>query len=243
MAMNLTKTFLISASLLAAFVGCSKSPKTTFAPPPSPAAKAQVDQIAHFLAAVEKLPSFENVTGLGLAYTAQNRFEEALKAFQRAVTISPQSPLAYNNICSTHNNMKQWSQGIEACQQALKIEPGYALAVNNLVFAQKSKATQDARILDLERLAQSGKDADRFRIDLGMEYYTRGDFDRAVETWKPIAEKGEYFAAAQNNLATVFILTKKFEQAKVAITKAIERDPKNQLYQNNRNWLEKATQK
>jgi tetratricopeptide (TPR) repeat protein len=74
-----------------------------------------------------------------------------------------------------------------------------------------------------------------------MEYYTRGEHERAVEAWKPINDKSSEFATAQNNIATSSILMKKFDQARAALDKAIERDPKNQLYQNNRVWLERAS--
>lgn len=225
--------------LLVSVMGCTKSPKSAVAPP-SPPPKAEA--IATLQAAVQKAPSFGNVIALGLAYSTNNRHEEALSAFQRALAISPQSPLAYNNICSEYNALKQFTLAIENCQKAVKLEPGFTLANNNLILAQKSKASQEAKIAELEKAVKDGKATDKNRVDLGMEFYTRGEYDRAVDQWKTVPEKSDLYAIAQNNLASAYIITKKFDLAKASIARALEREPKNQLFLNNRQWLQSASQ-
>lgn len=225
--------------VLVLIAGCTKSPSTAVAPPTQP---QKIETVAALQAAVQKTPSFGNVIALGLALSTSGKHEEALSVFQRAASISPQSPLAYNNICAEHNALRQWAPAIENCQKALKLEPGFTLASNNLAYSQKSKALQDSKIAELEKAIKDGKATDKNRVDLGMEFYSRGEYDRAVELWKTISEKSELYAIAQNDLASAYIILKKFDLAKTSIGKALEREPKNQLFLNNRQWLQSASQ-
>ena len=235
--MKLFKTACIIGTLVVA-MGCS--PKGKSIPPPGSA--PAVDPIAAAQMAVDRAPGFENVTSLGLAYTAKGRNDEALVAFQRAASIAPQSPLAHNNVCSAYNALGKWSKAIEACQKALKIETGFVLAKNNLVYSENSKTLMETHVTEHEKRmkAASGKEAEQIRMDLGMLLYNAGEFDRAVAAWKPISEKSAFYGLAQNDMASCYIVLKKFDLAKAAIAHALEREPKNALYLNNLKWLENA---
>lgn len=226
--------------VLSLIVGCKKAaPPVSTAPT---AAVAPVDAIAVAQNQVQKTPSFDNYTALGMAYTNTGRFGEALAAFQKTVSINPKSPIAYNNVCYAYNSLKKWNLGIENCQKAVQLEPNFALAKNNLSFAQKSKSFHEARIVDLKRNIKSGKDVDKNLIELGLEHYTDGDYDSAVEVWKKVPKESSLFATAQNDLASAYIITKKFDLAKTHLDRALEMEPKNQLFLNNRQWLQSAIQ-
>lgn len=229
--------FLKSVLVVALFVGlvnCSKSnkPPTVNAPVVAP----DRFQVAKDNAA--KSPNFENFIALGLVMSNANRHDEALAAFKRAAEISPKAALAFNNICSTYNALGSWVLAIENCEKALQLQPGYALASGNLANALSIKAAQQVRIAELEKNIRDGKEEDKNRVDLGMIYYTRGDYERATTVWKVITEKSDQFAVSQNNLASAYILMKKYDLAKTYLDKALEKDPTNQLYINNRAWLQ-----
>ena len=226
--MALEKFIWIMGLLL--FASCTPSSKP--APAPSEPAKA----------AAQNPMSFESLTAQGLSFSAQGKHEEALKAFQQSQILSPRSPLAYNNICSKYNDLKRWQLAIENCKKALELEPGYALAQNNLNFSKQAKAAQDSKIASLEKEIREGKNADRNRVELGMVYYALGEHEHAVESWTPIPETSTLYAMAQNDLASAYILMKNFDLAKISLARALERDPKNSLYLNNQNWLQRASQ-
>ena len=82
---------------------------------------------------------------LGVSLLRQGKPEDAIKEFQRVLTINPKSAVAYNNIgvaLATQANQKKaeldaakLKQAIAIYQQAIATEPGYALPYNNLGLA------------------------------------------------------------------------------------------------------------
>jgi protein O-mannosyl-transferase len=66
-------------------------------------------------------------------------YQKSVEAAQAALTLQPDSAIAYNNICAGYNQLKQWDKAIEACGRALAIDPNYALAKNNLGVAVQGK--------------------------------------------------------------------------------------------------------
>jgi tetratricopeptide (TPR) repeat protein len=62
-------------------------------------------------------------------------FEKCIEASRSALKIKPDYALAYNNICSAYNALKQYDKAMEACQNAIRIMPDFQLAKNNLKLA------------------------------------------------------------------------------------------------------------
>jgi tetratricopeptide (TPR) repeat protein len=78
----------------------------------------------------------ENYLNLSLQLYRNQRFEECIRACEKALDLRPDYADAWNNICSAHNAMQQWEKGIAACEKALQIRPDYQLARNNLNWAK-----------------------------------------------------------------------------------------------------------
>jgi tetratricopeptide (TPR) repeat protein len=72
---------------------------------------------------------------VSLALYSQKDFKGAIAISQKVLKMNPRSATAYNNICVSHNQLKQWQLGVQACQQALNIDPNFSLARNNLNWA------------------------------------------------------------------------------------------------------------
>jgi len=76
---------------------------------------------------------------LSLVYFKNGEFEKCIDACKKAITLNPNSAIAYNNICSAYNNLHKWDEAIEAGNMALKLQPDFTLAKNNLNFAISQK--------------------------------------------------------------------------------------------------------
>jgi tetratricopeptide (TPR) repeat protein len=50
--------------------------------------------------------------------------------------LNPKSAVAYNNICSSYNAMKNWQAAAAACKKALEINPKFERARNNLKWTE-----------------------------------------------------------------------------------------------------------
>ena len=75
----------------------------------------------------------------GLSLYNTGAYQKSIQAAQAALKLQPDSAIAYNNICTAYNQMKQWDQAIAACGRALAIQPDFELAKNNLRVAQERK--------------------------------------------------------------------------------------------------------
>jgi Flp pilus assembly protein TadD len=86
-------------------------------------------------------------------------------------------------------------------------------------------------------------------IDLGLDFYNINEFTTAADLWRKIKKNdptdagNNLFAKAQNNLATVYIILKDFTAAEKHIERALEVQPKNQLFLNNKKWLNDSRSK
>ncbi len=83
---------------------------------------------------------YEGYLNQSVAYYNAGDYPGSIAAAGMALQIVPRSSLAYNNICASENQLKQWDGAIQACQQALAIDPAFALAQNNLAAARQGKA-------------------------------------------------------------------------------------------------------
>ncbi|WP_106794937.1 lipopolysaccharide assembly protein LapB [Aquimarina sp. Aq78] len=96
---------------------------------------ASEDKIKSLLKKIKTNPDIESYINLSLIYYKNKKYELVISTCKELLKIDPNNTLAYNNICSAHNQMEQWKLGAEACKKALEINPDYQLAKNNLKWA------------------------------------------------------------------------------------------------------------
>ncbi|WP_322289836.1 hypothetical protein [Aquimarina sp. 2201CG5-10] len=74
---------------------------------------------------------------LSYNYFQNKDFLSCIKASEELLLKNPGSVSAYNNICSSYNNLGEWEKAIKACEKALQINQNFDLAKNNLKWAQE----------------------------------------------------------------------------------------------------------
>lgn len=84
-------------------------------------------------------PGQETYLELSLAYYNAGQFEDCIRACETALTYKEDYALAYNNICSAYNQLKQWNKAIEAGQKGLQFDPQNELLKGNLNIALNNK--------------------------------------------------------------------------------------------------------
>jgi tetratricopeptide (TPR) repeat protein len=77
---------------------------------------------------------------LGLAFLAENNFDQAMKHFARAVQIKPQNFQAYNNMGVVFALEGKVKEAVSCWNRVLKLKSDWVPAINNLAW---TKATQD----------------------------------------------------------------------------------------------------
>jgi tetratricopeptide (TPR) repeat protein len=80
-------------------------------------------------------PTADNYLNLSLEYYNSGKYEDCIKTCEEALKLNPNYALAYNNICSSYNELKQWKKAEEAANKGLAIEPNNQLLKGNLNVA------------------------------------------------------------------------------------------------------------
>ena len=84
-------------------------------------------------------PNYDSYVNLGLAYYNALKYDDAIKAWNKAVELNPNSALAYNDVAAAYGAINNYDEEIKACEKALSIDPNMTLAKNNLNWARSQK--------------------------------------------------------------------------------------------------------
>lgn len=72
---------------------------------------------------------------LGVAYRNKNKPEEAILAYQKALSLDPDNPVVMKNLGDAFYLEKEYAQAVEICQKALKSNPRFHQARSTLGLA------------------------------------------------------------------------------------------------------------
>lgn len=218
------------ASILILAVGCTKKNSS------SPVAEDPVKRLED---AIAKNPSYENYISLGLELANKGKADDALAAYRKATEINPKAPLAWNNICAELNGQGKFGEALPSCEKAVEMDGNFVLAKNNLEFARKKLMESREGLLKRKQALLAGdKKVSADLLNLGMDFFNMKDYESANDLWKAIRKDDALYASAQNNIASSLIVTNKFDAAERALGEALAREPNNQLFKNNKSWLE-----
>lgn len=84
-------------------------------------------------------PTPEKYINLSLLYYNKGMYKKCIEACNKAISLNPNSAIAYNNICISYTNLGNYEEAIKACEKALEIDSNFNLAKNNLKYAQQKK--------------------------------------------------------------------------------------------------------
>lgn len=225
----------LSLLLVSCLMACTKKATN---PTQTSSTPQNSDKLVELQQTADKTPSYENKIALGLELANQNRLDEAIVAYEQAVQINPKAPIAHNNICAAFNSQGRYADAIESCEKALKAEPNFELAKNNLQFArEKFTAFRKELMAKKPEMIKNAKTSED-HLNIGMQLFLARDLETANMVWSKIPASDPFYPTALNNLASALILEGKFDQAEKTLDKALSLQPGNQLFSNNKKWLE-----
>ena len=85
--------------------------------------------------------SAEDYIQQSLNYYNQKEYLKCIERCYKALEIKPNFDIAYNNICASYNQLKQWDKSIAAGKKGLSLNPNNQLLRNNLQVAIDAKST------------------------------------------------------------------------------------------------------
>ncbi len=176
---------------------------------------------------VTKEPNAVNYLTLGLRYYQEYDFDKCIESSLKALEFKTDYVEAYNNICSSYNNLGEWDKAIEAGEKALSINPDFKLAKGNLDIAKQMKSVSESSAI---------KPSYETWLNLSMIYYNSGFYYLAIKASENALKYNKNSANAYNNICSAYNSMGKWEKGIEACNKALKIDPNFDLAKNNLNW-------
>ena len=185
----------------------------------------------------------------GLLYQHEDRFEEALKAFEEAARLDPDAPAVIKAQVPILVGMLRLTDALEASKKVVALDPGdygswYAQAKLLKKFIKYAEATACLEnAVKSERLTDHPEAAQQLYFELGDAYESANSFGPAAEAYHKAAAILEHpdlimqhgmfpreaiqarAAETYEKISQLYRKAKKYEPAVAALLKARERAP------------------
>jgi protein O-mannosyl-transferase len=183
---------------------------------------------------VAKAPRNERARNcLGLALADDERLEEAIAQYRKALEIDPDYAEAHTNLGMALAACGRLNEAIASYLKALEINPNVAKAHNNLGNALDSSGKPDEAMPHFERAVELDPNLAEARNSLGNALREHGRVDEAMLQYEKALEIRPDYDSAHNNLGIALAGLGRLDEAIIHFRKAIETKPNSAPAQNN----------
>jgi len=162
---------------------------------------------------------------MGNALKDQGKLDEAIAAYNKALSIKPDYAEAYYNMGNALQDQGKLDEAIAAYNKALSIKPDYADAYNNMGNALKDQGKLDEAIAAYNKALSIKPDYAEAYNNMGNALKEQGKLDEAIAAYnKALSIKPDY-ANAYNNMGNALKDQGKLDEAIAAYNKALSIKP------------------
>ena len=149
---------------------------------------------------------------LGILYYDLGKYSQSLTAYNTAIQMHPQFPVALSNRANTLSALKRIDEAISSCEAAIKLKPEYSTAWTNLGTIRTNSGQLDAAIECFEKsLSSLPNDNEPAHRNLGAALTYQGCFQDALRHTERAIQINPDCAEAHRNHATLTLLHEDFE--------------------------------
>ena len=141
------------------------------------------DRIFHYyqILSVQNKLSSHQYCELGVLFAQRERYDEALKAYNDAMSLDYYNKFALNNRGYLYNEIGSYDLAIEDFNQILSYDPNFAFALNNRGFALLKLGEVEAAQKDIEHsIRLDDQNAYAYR-NLGLSFFEKKQYYLALE--------------------------------------------------------------
>ena len=152
------------------------------------------------------------------------RLEEAIEAFEKALTYEPDDWASYNNIGCCYKYMGQFEKAIECLQKAVECmgESKSVLPYSNMADCYEALGDYKKAIWCYEEDLKMFPDRKTFRREIGLLYQYLEDYDNALRYFQMEPELDDYY----DDVAFVYFLQGKTKEAVKTYVRGINKATK-----------------
>ncbi len=134
-------------------------------------------------------------------YLERGRYQEAIKEFNKVLSIDPHNIKAYNGRGISFDQLGENTKAVEDYRIALSLDAKLDYVLNNLCYSMALQGKSDEAIQACKQALHLNKNNNRIYNNLGMAYAINGDYQQAYTQFETAA--GGDKAAAHLKLAVI----------------------------------------
>jgi lipoprotein NlpI len=163
----------------------------------------------------------------GLAYSNKANYDQAIQDFDKAISLKPDTPEAFNNRGLAYEQKGDFDRAIQDYDQAIRLQPTYASAFNNrgLVYGER-KGDHDRAIQDFDQAIRLRADYAEALSNRAHSYYAKDDYDRAIQDYDHAIKLEPNYTGNFFDRAAAFSSKKDYERALQDLDHALQLSPK-----------------
>jgi tetratricopeptide (TPR) repeat protein len=168
-------------------------------------------QASHLL---KQFPNSVNLYNIiGAANKGLGKIEEAIEAYQKAISLKPDFAEAYYNMGNAIKEQGKLDEAIEAYTKAISIKPDHAKGYNNMGIALENQGKLEEAIGAYAKTLSIKPDHAEAYYNMGNALKEQGKLDKAIEAYNKALKLKPDYAEAKTNLAILLFESRRFEEA------------------------------
>lgn len=161
------------------------------------------------------------IFSMGDEYSRENKTDEAVALYEKAVKILPKDEDFLNRLGSLYNQKRDYAKAAEVYKKMTEMNPANTWYFNMLSDAYRNAGEKEKAIAVWEELAKSSKDANVF-MQAANFYSSENDIEKAITAVKKASEFDPKNVSYLQSLESFYMRLEKFNEAEAVCKKVIE---------------------
>jgi protein O-mannosyl-transferase len=178
---------------------------------------------SHTLAATRD--NYVGHSAMGAVFLKENRYEEAIQQYQRAVKIQPRYEPAWCGLGTALQKQGRDDEALSIFLHALTIDPGFAGAHYALGKAYTRSGRYDEAVFHFRTVLQFRPDEALIFSDLGTALTHAGKIEEALACYHEAVRLQPDHAGYHNNLGMALVQAERVEEAEEEFRSALRLEP------------------
>ncbi len=156
----------------------------------------------------------------------QEKPDEAIAKYRKAIEIYPKLAVAYNNWGSVLQAQNKYGEAVAKYQKSIELEPKFAPAYNNLGMALLSQNMYDEAVVKFRQAANLDPKLAGTHYNWDTALLSQNKYDDAIAQFEQETALNPKFAKAYSNGGMALLSQNKYDEAIAKFQKATNVDPK-----------------
>ena len=148
----------------------------------------------------------------GAVLNNNNKFEEAIQYYKRAIEGNPNYAAPYNNLGTSYVSLKLYDQAIKYYENAIELDSNFSTPYVGIGSIYLRKNLYDKAILFYNKAIEIDSNFSAYN-GLGCVYFDLKKYDQAIELYNKAIECDPTFDGPYYNLGLTYYINKEYHKA------------------------------